>query len=145
MWSTGRSPWRTQTLRVALRGSHPRAQRCRLAMMKRLGIVAGLIVCAAMGVAQGHAHLQQASPAEGSHVHGASQLVLNFSEAARLAILTIERSGMHAESLVPPKDAHSTVTVALPKLAPGDYTVRWRVVGADGHVVPGQLHFSITQ
>jgi methionine-rich copper-binding protein CopC len=35
--------------------------------------------------------------------------------------------------------------VALPRLAPGRYVLSWRVVGRDGHVVPGELHFTLSE
>jgi copper resistance protein C len=35
--------------------------------------------------------------------------------------------------------------VPLPRLAPGRYTLSWRVVGEDSHVVPGTLHFTVVE
>jgi methionine-rich copper-binding protein CopC len=94
-----------------------------------------------------HAHLQQAVPADGSHLRQSPvQLVLNFSEPARLVVLTIARHDGAPQKLVPLPDApQKQITVPLPGLAAGDYTIAWRVVGADGHVVPGGLHFTLMQ
>jgi methionine-rich copper-binding protein CopC len=33
--------------------------------------------------------------------------------------------------------------VPLPALAAGRYRLRWRALSADGHVVPGELHFTL--
>jgi methionine-rich copper-binding protein CopC len=35
--------------------------------------------------------------------------------------------------------------VALPALAPGSYQVSYRALSADGHIVPGQLRFTLSQ
>ena len=72
-----------------------------------------------------------------------ASLVLEFSEAARLTALWIEKQGGDKKKLAPPQESQSRITVTLPPLAPGDYVVSWRVQGADGHVVPGQLHFTL--
>src|SRR6266480_1216146 len=53
--------------------------------MKILSLVSGLALAAFGVTASAHAHLQRASPADGSVVTTSpSTLVLNFSEAARL-------------------------------------------------------------
>ena len=80
-------------------------------------------------VALAHAHLTGSSPADGSHVADApTTLVLSFSEAAQLTA---------------PAAAQARIRVPLPALAAGDYVVSWRALGADGHLVPGQIRFTI--
>ena len=92
-----------------------------------------------------HAHLASASPADGSVVSTAPQsVVLEFSEAARLAALWITRDGGSRRKLAPlPTQPQQRIVVTLPDLLPGTYVVSWRVVGADGHVVPGQIRFTL--
>lgn len=112
----------------------------------RTHALAGLLLLLAIK-AQAHAHLQQAVPADGSRLgHAPTQLLLSFSEPARLVVLTITRDAGAPQKLAPlPEVADKQITVALPALAPGRYVIAWRVIGADGHVVPGGLHFSVTQ
>jgi methionine-rich copper-binding protein CopC len=97
--------------------------------------------------AQAHAHLQASIPREGSTLGTApAALVLQFSEAARLTALWIEKSGGEKQKLTPlPTEPQSRIAVPLPKLAPGDYVVSWRVLGSDGHVVPGKIRFTLTR
>jgi methionine-rich copper-binding protein CopC len=115
--------------------------------MKRVRLAGGcLLLLAATGVGA-HAHLERSTPADGSVLSAApAQLVLQFSEAAQLAMLTIERSGGPKQSVTTlPETAQSRVVIALPALPPGDYVVSWRAVGADGHVVPGRIHFTVNR
>jgi methionine-rich copper-binding protein CopC len=32
----------------------------------------------------------------------------------------------------------------LPQLDPGTYVLSWNVVGDDTHIVPGQMHFTVS-
>jgi methionine-rich copper-binding protein CopC len=113
--------------------------------VRHLGVGVLLILVAAAGTpAQAHARLRSATPADGSTLQAApASLVLEFSEAARLTALWIQKQGGDKKKLAPPQESQSRITVTLPQLAPGDYLVSWRVQGADGHVVPGQLHFTL--
>jgi methionine-rich copper-binding protein CopC len=97
--------------------------------------------------AQAHAHLQASIPRDGSTLGTTpAALVLQFSEAARLTALWIEKSGAEKRKLTPlPAEPHSRIAVPLPKLAPGDYVVSWRVLGSDGHVVPGKIRFTLSR
>ena len=104
-------------------------------------LVAPVLVSTA---ALAHAHLEKASPADGSIIGSAPQsVVLEFSEPARLATLSITRDGGSSRKLAPlPQQPQQRITVSLPDLLPGTYVVSWRAVGADGHVVPGQIRFT---
>lgn len=107
-------------------------------------LVLGVVTCAA---AFGHAHLEKSVPADGSVVSRApTQLVLQFSEPAQLTALAIEKEHGAKQKLPPPADKpQAEIVVPLPALAPGRYVVSWRAVAADGHVVPGQVHFTLNQ
>jgi methionine-rich copper-binding protein CopC len=110
-----------------------------------------LWLCAALalspGGAQAHAHLLRAVPADGSVLHAApGRVVLTFSEAARLTALWLApAAGARRPIAALPADAAAEISVALPPLAPGSYVLSWRVVGRDGHVVPGELHFTVSE
>ena len=103
---------------------------------------AALILLAA--TAHAHAHLTAAVPADGSVGKAPERIVLSFSEAARITVMTLQRGGEEPRKLTPlPSEMAARITVPLPKLSPGKYTLSWRVVGDDGHVVPGVLHFTV--
>jgi len=105
------------------------------------------VLVASAGAALAHAHLEKTTPADGSVITAAPpNLVLEFSERAQLAALWIAADGGSRRKLTPwPQQAEQRIVVALPNLAPGSYLVSWRVVGADGHVVPGQIRFTLTR
>jgi copper transport protein len=114
-------------------------------VMKRASALARLVLALASTAALAHAHLEKASPADGSIITTAPQsVVLEFSEPARLATLSITRDGGSPRKLAPlPQQPQQRIAVTLPELLPGTYVVSWRVVGADGHVVPGQIRFTL--
>ena len=114
--------------------------------VRHLGVGVLLILMAVAGTpAQAHARLRSATPADGSTLQAApASLVLEFSEAARLTALWIQKAGGERQKLAPlPDKPAARISVALPQLSPGQYLVSWRVLASDGHVAPGQLHFSI--
>jgi copper transport protein len=105
-----------------------------------------LTFAAAATVALAHTHLQQAQPADGSVLAAApKQIVLTFSEATRLTALVINKEGAQsAQQLAPLPEAPATrISVAAPALAPGRYSVDWRAVGTDRHVMSGKLSFTV--
>ena len=114
----------------------------------RLAYVLGgwLLLAAGTSGAQAHAHLQQSVPADGSSITSApAGLMLSFSESVRLASLWIVRNEGSRQKLPPPGQQQLKIAVVLPPLAPGRYVVGWRAIGADGHVVPGQIRFTLTR
>lgn len=99
-----------------------------------------------VAVVHAHAHLTAAVPAEGSVGKAPEHIVLTFSEAARLTMMTLQREGGEPRKLTPlPAEMATRLTIPLPELSPGRYTVSWRVVSDDGHVVPGALHFTVVE
>jgi copper transport protein len=97
-------------------------------------------------LAAAHAHLLQAQPAEGSVVTSApAQFTLQFSEAARLTALSIQKRGdSQAQPIEPlPAAASAQLVVPAPRLGPGVYELRYRVISADSHVMAGSVHFTV--
>jgi methionine-rich copper-binding protein CopC len=111
--------------------------------MKVALVTAALL--AGSSLAEAHTHLKEAQPAEGSVVATApANIVLKFSEAARVMALTVQKEGAAEQKLAPlPTAPAEQVSVPAPKLAPGKYVVNWRVVSGDNHVMSGKLHFTI--
>jgi methionine-rich copper-binding protein CopC len=114
--------------------------------MKILSLVSGLVLVMFGVAASAHAHLQKSSPADNSVITTSpSNLVLNFSEAARLTALSIQKGEEPKQDLKPlPTTAAQQVSIPLPPLTPGTYSVNWRVLSDDGHVMAGALHFTLT-
>jgi len=95
--------------------------------------------------AHAHAHLSASVPAEGSTGKAPEQIVLTFSEAARVTAMTLLREGEASRKLPLPASAAAHITVPLPKLLPGHYTLTWRLLSDDGHVTSGSLHFTVAE
>ena len=113
--------------------------------MKMLSLVSGLVLATFGVTASAHAHLQKASPADGSVVTmSPSRIVLDFSEAARLTAASIQKGDEPRQSLNSlPAAAARQISVPLPQLTPASYSVTWRVVSEDGHVMSGMLRFTL--
>jgi methionine-rich copper-binding protein CopC len=113
-------------------------------MMRTRWLLGGALLALA-AVAQAHTHLKSATPAEGSTVKAPGQITLTFSQSAQVTALSIQKEGEAEQKLSPlPAAAADHVTVPAPKLAPGKYTVNWRVVSDDKHVMSGKLHFTVS-
>jgi methionine-rich copper-binding protein CopC len=114
--------------------------------MKTFGFPLGFALLVSSALALAHAHLQKALPADGSVITAAPpNVVLAFSEPARLTALWIQKAAAQKLKLAPlPTEPAREISVALPHLTPGSYVVSWKVVGADGHVVPGQIRFTLS-
>ena len=98
-------------------------------------------------VVQAHAKLEQAMPANGSVVATApTSVMLMFDEAATLTAASIQKTGdKAAQKLRPlPKAPAANFTLNLPKLASGSYTVKYRVLTDDNHVMSGTTKFTVS-
>ncbi len=96
--------------------------------------------------AHAHAHLTGSLPPEGSTGQAPAHIVLTFSEATRITAMSLQREGEEARKVAPlPSATAAQAKIPMPKLAPGQYTLSWRMVGDDGHVTSGTLHFVVVQ
>jgi methionine-rich copper-binding protein CopC/putative copper export protein len=99
--------------------------------------------------ASAHAVLESTSPAQGSEVASAPEVVsLQFSEEVSLprTLEVTDGQGRRVDAGAPvhPGGNGATVQVRLrPGLLGGSYTVSWRVVSADGHPVAGTFAFGV--
>jgi len=110
-------------------------------------LILGTAMLIGSGAVQAHTHLEKAVPADNSVVTSPpAQIMLHFSEAARLTALSIQKDGDKQAKAVSalPKEAAEELSVPVAALAPGKYVVNWRVVGDDHHVMSGALHFTVT-
>lgn len=102
------------------------------------------------GRAAAHAHLESSTPASGDTVRGApGALRLTFSEGVELALSEIHLVGPLGEvALAPLASAGNGAVLVAPirgSLAPGRYTVHWRIVSEDGHPGSGEYAFVIAK
>lgn len=114
--------------------------------MKRSIFAAAVCALLVTGLAQAHATLQSAVPANNSVVTAPpTEIKLNFAKPARLTAVTVQKEGdKEARSLdALPKEAAASLTVPVQPLAPGKYTVNWRAMSGDNHVMSGVLRFTV--
>lgn len=97
------------------------------------------------GAAQAHAHLEKSQPAANSTVVASPKTVeLEFNEDVQVTALTLQAGDTKATDIGPlPKAAASKVAVPLPALAAGSYTLTWRALGDDNHVMTGKIQFKV--
>jgi methionine-rich copper-binding protein CopC len=123
-------------------------------MARRFAIpaTAAILFCLFLAVvptAFAHAHPVTMTPAKDSTVTAPTQISVFFSEALepKFSKLELQDSmGMvvsKAAAVIDPKDPKH-LTLALPVLPPGVYTVNWVSVATDGHRMPGKYSFTIT-
>jgi methionine-rich copper-binding protein CopC len=113
--------------------------------MKYLVPPIAVALCLMTGAAQAHSHLESSTPNEGSTVSASpTSIELKFSEAVQVTALSIQK-GDEKQQLLGPLPAKPTdkISVAAPSLEPGKYTVNYRVVSDDNHIMSGALHFAV--
>ena len=55
----------------------------------------------------------------------------------------MDAAGQRVDTPAPEHPAPDVLRVALPSLAPGEYTVHWAVVSVDTHPTEGHFTFSV--
>ncbi|WP_237055661.1 copper resistance CopC family protein [Microbulbifer sediminum] len=94
-----------------------------------------------------HTGLQGSSPADGDQLsQPPASLQLNFSGEVRLMRVSLEeaKQGEVKLEFMPTAVAEKNISLPLPALADGEYTVSWMAMGGDGHKMSGQFSFEIT-
>ena len=69
----------------------------------------------------------------------------SFGSAIGLAGLELETidANTAAIALEPPRGMQKDFSIDLPELAAGEYVLKWRAVAKDGHVMKGEVAFTI--
>ena len=112
--------------------------------MNKISLWAALLCMGGLATAHAHSRLRSSAPAEGSTVTAPVQAVLGFSEKSHLAALTLTRGAEAAIKVAPlPQQPAQQLTVPLPQLTAGAWTLAWRAIGDDGHVTHGTVHFTV--
>lgn len=107
-------------------------------------LLAGMLLFA--GAANAHVELYDASPAADSMLESSpKELFLSFSGDVRVVKLTLNDADGKAIDFgfKPVMKATDEMSWTLPELAAGQYTVHWKVMGADGHSFKSQYNFHV--
>lgn len=115
--------------------------------MKTRILIAAAALLTLNGVANAHTHLKMSMPADNAVLASPpKQIMLHFSEATRLTALSIQKDGEEEQKdLKPlPKEPSADLSIPVSTLAPGKYTVNWRALGKDNHVMSGEFHFTVS-
>jgi copper transport protein len=114
--------------------------------MKRLA-VAVLAALAFPASAEAHATLDQTTPRFGTRLQASPAVVqLQFDQSVKAlpnAITVFTAKGRTVSGVSRTSADQRTVSVPVSRLPRGAYTVRWRVVSADSHVVSGVFTFGV--
>ena len=95
-----------------------------------------------------HALLESASPPVGGTVSAPSEITIHFSEGVEPKFSGIALSGPQGavpttKATVAPGDDKALSVKIGRKLAPGEYTVKWRAVSVDTHHTQGNFSFTV--
>jgi len=99
------------------------------------------------GTALAHTQLSSSAPADNATLATAPDHVeLAFSTDVRLTALSlVDSTGTSYELGDLPTATQRAFSIPVTRLPAGAYSIGWRAVGADTHVVSGEIHFSIAQ
>ncbi|MFH5254909.1 copper homeostasis periplasmic binding protein CopC [Burkholderia semiarida] len=123
----------------------------KISMLNRLAgfTAAAALFAVAPGAASAHGKLESAVPAAGGTVDTAPDTVrLTFNEDLEPAFSSVKVSDANGNAATQDKakvDASNprVMTVAIPKLAAGAYTVQWAAMTADAHRTKGSYTFRV--
>ncbi|MGV8928382.1 MAG: copper resistance CopC family protein [Brevundimonas sp.] len=84
-------------------------------------------------------------PSDGAMIQGSPErFSVTFPHAMILKTVTLTAEGQAPVVVTAPAaPAVPTVSVALPRLAPGSYTAAWTAEGPDGHKMSGSVSFMV--
>ena len=115
--------------------------------MKQIFRIATLFLAVLPLSAGAHAHLVQATPANGAVLtQPPSEFRLQLNEPARLTALSLQKDNEAPRKLGGLSSAPSAQwVIAAPKLAPGSYTLSYRLLSDDSHIMSGSIKFRIRE
>lgn len=115
-----------------------------------LGAVLALFATAPIAAAQ-HDHgshgaqsTVQTTPADGAMGAAPQTFSATFEHPMRLTALVVTPSGGDPIAVTIPASAAATrASIALPRLAPGNYIFTWTASGADNHTMTGRVRYMV--
>jgi len=92
-----------------------------------------------------HTSLQESTPASGATVKAApAHIDLVFNEPVRLIKLELLGTGHEMPTAFEASsEAKAMFRIVTPGMHPGNFTVNWAVIGADGHTVTNSYSFGV--
>jgi copper resistance protein C len=96
-----------------------------------------------------HAYLVKSSPVRRAMLSSApTRVVLWFNERleaqfSQLAVWNAEEQQVDAGDVQVGPDDGKKLSVGVPTLSPGTYTVKYRVLSVDGHIVEAEFPFTV--
>jgi methionine-rich copper-binding protein CopC len=114
--------------------------------MKIAATILTLIMLLIFQPLSAHTRLAASSPADGAEVKTLSEIRLDFSATVKLTAVRLEDAAGSEISLATiPGDPAETFAIAIGQsLAAGSYVIIWRSISGDGHIVSGEIRFSVT-
>lgn len=95
-------------------------------------------------ISSAHTALSSSNIVAGSEINGApQQLELKFGQAVGLAAVELVGPENEMNVLKTVRSMKKAHLVELPHMAPGVYVLRWRAVAKDGHVMTGEIPFTV--
>ena len=117
---------------------------------KRLLGVLGILACTLLLCtgADGHAVLQESTPAANSTVHGTDvNIRLRYNsriDGSRSKLTLIRPDGTTETLTIEKQPSPDTLTSAASHLKPGAYKIHWQVLATDGHITRGDIPFKVS-
>jgi methionine-rich copper-binding protein CopC len=114
-----------------------------------MGLTTAAVITFVSAAAFAHGKLESAAPASGSTVDAAPDtLRLTFNEDLESTFSTVKVSDANGAPVTTEKakvDASNprVLTIALPKLPSGSYSVQWAVMTHDAHKTKGTYAFQV--
>lgn len=111
------------------------------------GLVGAILFLGLAGPLAAHPALLKASPREGEILAGIpTEIRLTFSVPVNLGLARIELVGPSGavrlgDLTAHPDSANLVIAAVVGPMGEGEYTVRWGIVGGDGHPVEGEYAF----
>ena len=119
----------------------------KLSMWLYAGALLAIVVSSPM-VARAHSFPEQETPSAGQKIASPpSEVVIKFDAPIEKLFAKLEVTGADGKNEtggeVQVSDDGRQLSVKVPALKPGDYTVKWAVVGIDTHHTEGSYTFSV--
>jgi methionine-rich copper-binding protein CopC len=113
-------------------------------MMSRIFSAVSALALLASLDAFAHTKLSTSVPVDGATIAPPVDIVLEFSEPVHVTAVTLTAGETeHATGDIPDGPATEFAIPLDGTLAPGEYSVAWRAVSADTHIVSGEFSFVV--
>jgi methionine-rich copper-binding protein CopC len=112
-------------------------------MVRFCTLLVGLILASG---ASAHTKLASSEPPAAASIRGPlAEIVLIFEGEVRLTAVTLADAGGNEKALgTLPEDIAERFAINIEEpLPPGEYMLTWRAVGADTHVISGEIPFAV--